>query len=154
MQTISTKAKLHSKQDIRSSRNGVLQDKIADVAIAHAQKTQFIWSRSSITGPGLAAIVCALYYLPQSFVIMLPRVAGRKAAIAALITPSIVNQIEYYDQDGSPNGEPSFITDALISQVADDMLSISSPRGADPMIVTPSPEALASALLKTTRTSA
>jgi hypothetical protein len=129
-----------------------MQDKMAGMAIDHAQRTFRIWCNMVASDKGLPAVVSALFYLPQNFTIMLPRAATRNGRVAEIIAdPSIMNQIAYYDYEGSSHDEPSFVTDALIIQGVGDSLDILSTHVTTRTVTDNDPAAVASALLKISR---
>lgn len=151
MRTLTTKLVSSSMTEANKTRN-IMQDKIADMAIEHAERTFRIWCNMVASDKGLPAVVSALFYLPQNFTIMLPRAATRNGRVAEIVAdPSIMNQIAYYDYEGSSHDGPSFVTDALIIQGVGDSLDILSTHVTTRTVTDNDPAAVASALLKISR---
>lgn len=151
MRTMTTKTVSSSTVGTRAARLS-MQDKMADMAITQAQRTFRIWCNMVASDKSLVSVVCALYYLPKNFTIMLPRAATKDARVAEIVADaSIKNQIAYYDYEGSSHDEPSFVTDALIIQGVGDTIDILSTHVTNRTVSESEPAAIASALINISR---
>src|ERR1700691_5686584 len=71
------------------------QDKMADLAIKRTQKSFLARCDVSVRGQGLSSVIRALYYLPQNFMIMLPRAVADEAKHSMISSlSSIVEQVQ------------------------------------------------------------
>jgi hypothetical protein len=124
------------------------------------QKTFLAWCAMPISDDTIAVIANALYYLPQNFMIMLPRTVALGAVLTSVINGSMIkNQIKFYDDEDSSKKDESFsLADAVISAETETSIAIipasrySELAAKDfSFAVGRSPEAIASALLKLAR---
>lgn len=140
----------------QSRRLAVTQDKIADMAITQTQRNFVAWCPIPDVG-SLAEIVHSLYYLPQNFMLMIPRVIADEANILSMLTgSSIIEQVQIYENEGSSQDEPLLLADAVIRVGAGESLNIAPvrfavPSAEDGVTAKQSPEAVASALLNIAR---
>ncbi len=118
-----------------------------------SQKSFLAWCALPLSDNAVATIVSALYYLPQNFMIMLPRSIAKNIKLSGVIT----DRIQQYEE-GSSNDEPSALADAVIGAETESSLAVmpasrySAIAAKDfSFAVGRSPEAVASALLKLAR---
>lgn len=155
-----------TEQAVGSSQPNALLRRAAAAIIGHesdrghSQKRFIVWCTMTTPDGSLAATLHALCYLPRNFMLILPRVvAGSPMLGATKACQSIVNQIEFYDPEGSPKSEPFLSADAVLStELAHE--AIKAPyvfvdaghpgltRNGQMYTVGRNPEAIASALLK------
>jgi hypothetical protein len=119
-----------------------------DAPRAPARKTLLVWCSAAVGDSARATIVHALYYLPQNFVLMLPRAVGGAKLPDMMAHASIINQVRFYDPEGSSQDEPSFVADVIVRPGADGNLHVAARHTPGRRPTTKAtPEAVASALL-------
>ncbi|HSW79985.1 MAG TPA: hypothetical protein VLG47_04370 [Candidatus Saccharimonadales bacterium] len=127
-----------------------------------ATNTFLTWCTSDVAESTFATIVSALYYLPQNFMLMLPRSIASASWLTGMISGSaaVKSQIQYYDnEDSSKDGSFSLKdADAVIGGDEDNHVAIMPANKYSEFAakdfsfaVGRSPEAIASALLKLAR---
>jgi hypothetical protein len=123
------------------------------------QKTFLAWCAMPVSEGGLATVISALYYLPQNFMLMIPRAVAKGNRLSALLASSAIkSQVQFYeDKDSSTDGSFS-LADVVIGGETDNSLAIMPAASYSPLAVKDfsfavgrSPEAIASSLLKFAR---
>lgn len=166
MQAIATKQKEHTKhKPHKAMLNNPKLPTVVGTRLPISQKAFVIWCPLPTVDSGLAETIHALYYLPESFILMIPRKAVGSEEIPMLVAASpLASRVKFYNGEDSSNGEPSFVADAVISG------ELYTPRLELPTVivsqaqdgleetkqgftVAPTAEAIASALLKIARES-
>lgn len=160
MQAVATK---QAKQHIVRGKREMHTEQPKGSGNTVPAKTFVVWSPMPTIDSGLAQAIHALYYLPENFVLMIPRKAiGEDELIPTLIAASpLASRVCLYSEADTPKGDT---VDAIISG------EMYAPKGSTPAVtvalkhkglsesdhgytVAPAPEAIASALLKISRAS-
>ena len=153
MQTTAAGQPTTRVRSLHTRRAAAMQGKIADMAIAKTRKDFVVWCSLPAVS-SLAEVVHALYYLPQNFTLMIPRMTAEDESISAMVADSsLAGRVRVYEHDGSSRDEPLLLADATINSLADSSLTVVPVRYMDPtaeagLSVGQSPEAVASALLE------
>jgi hypothetical protein len=128
-----------------------------------SQKAFVIWCPVPTVESGLAEAIYALSYLPENFVLMIPRKSVNADEIPMVIASSpLANRIRFYEAEDSPQSESSLMVDAVIAGdmhipkvnapvVVVSMQQHGITENAHGYTVSPTPEAIASALLNIAR---
>jgi hypothetical protein len=158
--TITTKAtKIMRSTRLKRAAAAIIGHETSNTLPA-VQKSFLTWCAAPLGEVSLATAISALYYLPQNFMLMIPRTVSKDTKLSAMIAgASIKNQIQFYDEKDSSKEDGSFsLADAVIGGETDTSLAVMpSTRYSElaakdfSFAVGRSPEAVASALLNIAR---
>lgn len=142
---------------LRHAAAAIVDHETAEVVAGH---TFTAVCAATLGDKSISAIVSALYYLPQNFIIKLPEAFAKASGLADMLTGSAIkNQIEYYDERDSSQKDESFSSaDVIIGGETDTSVAIVPAEKYSELAVKEfgytvgrSPEAIASSLLKYAR---
>ncbi len=126
------------------------------------EKTFLAWCTTAMSVDGLSAVISSLYYLPQNFMLMIPRAASGAAKLSGMLASSTINsQVQFYNEkDSSKDGSFSLANVVIGGETENSLAIVPATRYSElaakdfSFSVGRSPEAIASALLKLSRNDA